>query len=303
MNNKFRGTGVALITPFTETKAIDIDALKNLVEKLISDGIDYLVILGTTSESATLSSAEKQIVKDTVIDANNSRVPIVMGYGGNNTTELLENFDKTDFSGIDAILTVVPFYNKPNQEGIYQHFAAIARKSPVPLILYNVPGRTAQNMNSETCLRLANEFKNIVAVKEASGDIEQCMEIINNRPEGFLLLSGEDLLTLPIIASGGDGVISVAAHVFPKDFSEMINSALSGNLSKARDLHYKQIIIMQQIFADGNPAGVKAAISMQGRCKNILRRKIKITFYEKTTFLNIFCVNNAFKRKFKSTRD
>jgi len=271
MNNKFRGTGVALITPFTETKAIDIDALKNLVEKLISDGIDYLVILGTTSESATLSSTEKQIVKDTVIDANNSRVPIVMGYGGNNTTELLENFDKTDFSGIDAILTVVPFYNKPNQEGIYQHFAAIARKSPVPLILYNVPGRTAQNMNSETCLRLANEFKNIVAVKEASGDIEQCMEIINNRPEGFLLLSGEDLLTLPIIASGGDGVISVAAHVFPKDFSEMINSALSGNLSKARDLHYKQIIIMQQIFADGNPAGVKAAISMQGRCKNILR--------------------------------
>ena len=271
MNNKFRGTGVALITPFTKTKAIDIDALKNLVEKLISEGIDYLVILGTTSESATLSAAEKEIVKKIVVETNNSRVPIVMGYGGNNTTELLENFDKTDFSGIDAILTVVPFYNKPNQEGIYQHFAAIARKSPVPLILYNVPGRTAQNMSSETCLRLANEFKNVVAVKEASGDIEQCMEIIKNRPEGFLLLSGEDLLTLPIIASGGDGVISVAAHVFPKDFSEMINSALSGNLSKAKDLHYKQMIIMQQIFADGNPAGVKAAISMQGRCENILR--------------------------------
>lgn len=270
-NRVFSGTGVAVITPFKKDKSIDFDALKSLIEKLITEGIDFLTVLGTTSEAATLTDKERLEVVGCVVKQNQGRVPLLVGIGGNCTADVVKAIEQFDTSQIDGILSVVPFYNKPNQEGIYQHFSAIAKASPVPVVLYNVPGRTAQSMQASTALRLAREFENIVAVKEASGDLELSMEIIKNRPEGFLLLSGDDLLTLPLIACGADGVISVAAHVFPKDFSDMVNMSLKGDFESARALHYKQKELMCLIFEDGNPAGVKSALAAQKRIKNELR--------------------------------
>ncbi len=257
-----RGTGVAIVTPFDKKGAIDFDALTKLIEHLIKGKVEYLVVLGTTGESVTLSKDEKKQVIQHVVKVNKKRLPLVLGVGGNNTAEVCEALKKDDFTGFSAILSVSPYYNKPSQEGIYQHYKAISKASPLPIILYNVPGRTSSNMAWDTTIRLAKDFKNIIAIKEASGNLEQCMKIIKHRPEGFLVISGDDNLTLPIIACGGDGVISVVANAFPKHFSDAVRSALSYKMSQAQKEHYKLIEITDQLFADGNPGGVKHALSI-----------------------------------------
>lgn len=269
--NKFKGTGVALVTPFQDNGKVDFKSLGKLVNHVIKGKVEYLVVLGTTGESVTLDKEEKAAVVKQVIEAAGKRVPVVLGLGGNNTYEILSQLEKQDFKGIDAILSVSPYYNKPSQRGIYQHYKAIAEASPVPVILYNVPGRTSSNMLADTTLQLAHDFKSIIGVKEASGNIEQCMKIIKNRPKDFLVISGDDALTLPIIACGGDGVISVVANAWPKDFSEMTRQSLEGNFQKARKLHYKLTDIIEQLFADGNPGGIKAALSLMKICPDNLR--------------------------------
>lgn len=261
---KFKGTGVAIVTPFNEDKSVDYNSLEKLVEHLIANGIDYLVVQGTTGESVTLTKEEKVETLAFIQKVNNGRLPIVLGIGGNCTATVVDAFQSTDLTGVEAILSVSPYYNKPTQEGIYQHYKAIAEISSLPIILYNVPGRTASNILPETTLRLARDFDNIVAVKEASGSLEQCMEIINNKPEGFLVISGDDALTLPMIASGGDGVISVLANAFPKGFSTMVNSALNSDMKEAKKNHYKYFEMIHYLFVEGNPAGVKAALKLLG---------------------------------------
>jgi 4-hydroxy-tetrahydrodipicolinate synthase len=259
----FTGTGVAIVTPFTSKGAIDFPALTKLVEHLIKGRVEYIVVLGTTGETATLSKDEKKQVVDHIIKTNKKRIPLVLGVGGNNTAELVEQLKKDDLSAFDAILSVSPYYNKPSQEGIYQHYKAISKASPLPIILYNVPGRTASNIAWDTTIRLANDFKNIIAIKEASGNIEQCMKIIKYRPDNFLIISGDDNLTLPLIASGADGVISVVANAYPKDFSDMVRFALFHDLKNAQKLHYKLLEITEQLFADGNPGGVKVVLAQK----------------------------------------
>jgi 4-hydroxy-tetrahydrodipicolinate synthase len=271
-NHKFKGTGVAIITPFNKDNSVDFKSLGKLVDHIIKGGIEYVVVLGTTGESVTLTKEEKQSIIAHVIETVDKRVPIVLGLGGNNTQEILNSFkNPSDFHHIDAILSVSPYYNKPNQRGIYQHYKAIAEASPVPIILYNVPGRTSSNISADTTLKLANEFKNIIAIKEASGSLEQCMKIIKDKPKDFLVISGDDMLTLPMVASGGDGVISVVANAFPKDFSEMTRQILAGNVKEAQQLHYKLTDIIEQLFADGNPAGIKAALEILNICQSNVR--------------------------------
>ena len=272
----FTGTGVAIVTPFTTKKDIDFPALTKLVEHLIKGRVEYIVVLGTTGETATLSKEEKQQVIAHIIKATKKRIPLVLGVGGNNTAELVMQLKKDDLSGFDAILSVSPYYNKPSQEGIYQHYKAIAKASPLPIILYNVPGRTASNITAETTLRLANEFKNIIAIKEASGNIEQCMKIIKYRPDNFLIISGDDNLTLPLIASGADGVISVVANAYPKDYSDMVRSALFHDFKTAQKLHYKLMEITEQLFADGNPGGVKVVLAQ----KKITQTTVRLPLVE-----------------------
>ncbi len=270
-NKKIRGTGVAIVTPFNKDKTIDFPALRNLVEYLIKGGIDFLVVLGTTGESATLTSDERNQVLDFVIEVNNGRLPIVAGFGGNNTQAVINSIKaRGDFSRINAILSVAPYYNKPNQRGLYEHFLAIAEVSPVPVILYNVPGRTKSNINAETTLRLA-EHPNIMAIKEASGDFGQIMEIVRNKPDDFTVLSGDDAITLPLISIGVEGVISVVAMAYPEEMSSMVRLALEGKYDEARKLHYKILPMTNAIFEDGNPAGIKAALSIKGLIKNELR--------------------------------
>ncbi len=271
-NNKFKGTGVAIVTPFSKDSSIDYKSLGKLVDHIIKGGVEYIVVLGTTGESVTLSKEEKQSVVTHVIENVNKRVPLVLGLGGNNTQEIISSLKKSsDFNNIDALLSVSPYYNKPNQRGIYQHYKAIAEVSPLPIILYNVPGRTASNITAETTLKLAEEFKNIIAIKEASGNLEQCMKIIKNKPKDFLVISGDDMLTLPMIASGADGVISVVANAFPRDYSEMTRQILAGNVKESQKLHYKLTDIIEQLFADGNPAGVKAVLEMMKICSSTVR--------------------------------
>ncbi len=257
-----RGTGVALVTPFTSNLTIDFNALERLVSHCIEGGVEYLVVMGTTGENAVLSAEEKQAVLKAVVEANAQRVPIVYGIGGNNTQAVINSLQNDDLTGVDAILSVSPYYNKPTQEGIYQHFKQISEHSPLPIILYNVPSRTGSNVSAETTLRIAHDFKNVIAVKEASGDLEQVMAIIKDRPEGFLVLSGEDNLTLAIIAAGGDGVISVSGQAFPAVFTEMVRQSLEGNFATARSLHYRLFTVTQLLFAEGNPGGVKAALDL-----------------------------------------
>ncbi len=269
--SKFRGTGVAIITPFKNDGSVDYKQLEKVVQHIIKGKCEYIVVLGTTGESVTLSKEEKKAVVKCVVKAAQKKVPVVLGHGGNNTQELLEGLDTLDFTGIDALLSVSPYYNKPTQEGIYQHYAAIAKKSPLPIILYNVPGRTASNITAETTLRLAHDFKNIIAVKEASGNIEQMMKIINGKPKDFLVISGDDALTMPLSACGGDGVISVVANAFPKDYSEMVRLSLKGDFAKAQKLHYKLLDIIGLLFVDGNPAGVKYAMNQLGVCNDTVR--------------------------------
>ena len=268
---KLRGTGVALVTPFYKDGSIDFKSLKKLVDRCIDQRVDYLVVLGTTGESVTLNKDEKRAVADYVVEVADGRVSVVLGLGGNNTGEVVSCFDQFDFGGIDAILSVSPYYNKPSQRGIIQHYKTIASNSPVPVILYSVPGRTASAIEASTTLELAHEVKNIIGIKEASGNMERIMQVLKHRPKDFLVISGDDLLTLPILACGGDGVISVIANAFPRDFSEMVRLALAGQYDKARRLHYKLLEVTQAIYVDGNPAGVKGLLSVMGITQEHLR--------------------------------
>jgi 4-hydroxy-tetrahydrodipicolinate synthase len=271
MKTELRGTGVAMVTPFNEDRSIDFKGLSNLIEYLIDGGVEFLVSMGTTGESAVLSNDEKDEVVAFSKEKINGQVPFVVGIGGNNTAAIVEQVKTTDFTGIDAILSVSPAYNKPTQEGIYQHFKAISEVCPVDIILYNVPGRTSSNMEASTTLLLANDFENIVAVKEASGDMEQIMKILRDRPNGFKVLSGDDALTLPMVLMGADGVISVQAMAQPYEFSEMVRQGLTGDLDKSRALHYPQLEVIDNLFAEGNPAGVKACLKIKGVCEEYVR--------------------------------
>jgi 4-hydroxy-tetrahydrodipicolinate synthase len=266
----FIGTGVAIITPFKPNGEIDFKALTKVVNHQVKGGVEYLVVLGTTGESATLTKDEKHAVIAHIREANAKRVPLVLGVGGNDTREVVLSLGDYDTKGYSAILSVSPYYNKPSQRGIIEHYKAVADASPLPVILYNVPGRTASNLLAETTLRLAEE-KNIIGIKEASGNMEQVMKVIKHRPKNFLVISGDDNLTLPILACGGDGVISVVANAFPKDFSEMTRQAIKHNMNEARRLHYKLTDITEQLFADGNPGGVKAVMEMMKLCGETVR--------------------------------
>ena len=267
----FVGTGVALITPFKEDLSVDIQALNKLVKNQIENGIDYLVVLGTTAESATLSQEEKELVKAEVKKANEGRLPLVLGIGGNNTAGVVEEIKNTDLEGFDAILSVSPYYNKPTQEGIFRHFKAVSEASPLPIILYNVPGRTSSNMLPETIDRIARETSNVIGVKEAAGDIVQAMKLISLVPEDFLVISGDDMITLPMTLAGGKGVISVIAQGFPKEFSDMVRAGLDSKVKEAYKLHYKIAPSIDLIFAEGNPAGIKALLAKKGMISNVLR--------------------------------
>jgi 4-hydroxy-tetrahydrodipicolinate synthase len=272
----FTGTGVAIVTPFNKKGNVDFPALTKLVEYIIKGRVEYIVVLGTTGETATLNKDEKNQIINHILKVNNKRIPLVLGVGGNNTAEVIEQLKKEDLTGFSAILSVSPYYNKPSQEGIYQHYKAISKASPLPIILYNVPGRTASNIAWDTTIRLAKQFKNIIAIKEASGNIEQCMKIIKYRPDNFLIISGDDNLTLPLIASGADGVISVVANAYPKDYSDMVRSALFHDFKAAQKLHYKLMEITEQLFADGNPGGVKYVLAK----KKITQTTVRLPLVE-----------------------
>lgn len=269
--DKIKGTGVALVTPFNEDKSLDYKGLENLLNHVIDGGIDYLVLMGTTGESVTLSKGEKEAVVDFCKKINNSRIPVVLGIGGNNTMQVVEDIKSANLDGIDAILSVSPTYNKPSQEGIYQHYKMISGNCPLPIIVYNVPGRTASNISAETTVRLANDFENIVAVKEASGDMDQIMKIIKNKPSDFVVLSGDDGLTLPMIHMGAEGVISVIGQSHPKEYSDMVSFGLSGNQEIANQLHNKLYDFYVPLYAEGNPVGIKACLELLGICKSQVR--------------------------------
>jgi 4-hydroxy-tetrahydrodipicolinate synthase len=268
---QFKGTGVAIVTPFREDKSIDFNALEKVVNHLIGNKVEYLVVLGTTGENVTLGKEEKRAIIDHVISINAKRVPLMVGFGGNYTAEVVKSIQENSFTGISGILSVGPYYNKPIQAGFYEHFREISAASPVPVTIYNVPGRTGSNMSAETMLRLAHDFKNIVAVKEASGNLEQIMQVLRDKPAGFHVISGDDLLTVPIIAMGGSGVISVSANAFPYEVSEMVRLALAGQYNEANKLHYKMMDITRALFTEGSPAGVKAVLHSMNICGNNLR--------------------------------
>ena len=276
--------GVALITPFREDESIDYDALTKIVEHQIKNGTDYLVVCGTTAETPTLTEEEKESIKKFVAATAAGRIPLVYGIGGNNTKEVVGKVTTTDLTGYDAILSVTPYYNKPSQEGLYQHYAAIAKSSPLPVILYNVPGRTGVNMTAETTLRIANEFKNVCAVKEASGNFSQIDDIIKNKPADFLVISGDDGITFPLITLGAVGVISVIGNAFPREFSRMVRLSLEGDYSSARQIHHKFTELISLLFVEGNPAGVKSMLAIMGLIENKLRLPLvpnTIKTYEK----------------------
>lgn len=276
--------GVALVTPFKQDKSIDFDALARLLEYQIKSGVDYLVVLGTTAETATLTPDEKHRVRDFVVERVAGRVPLVIGIGGNNTMALVEELRTTDLSPFSAVLSVVPYYNKPSQEGIYQHYREIAKASPIPVILYNVPGRTGVNMTAETTLLLAAEFDNIIGVKEASGNISQMDDIIKNKRDDFMVISGDDGITFPLITLGAVGVISVIGNAFPREFSRMVRLALQGDFARALTIHHRFTELFSLLFVDGNPAGVKCLLHAMGFIENELRLPLvptRITTYEK----------------------
>ena len=269
--NKLRGTGVAIVTPFTKNNKIDFKGLESIVSHLIRNKVNYIVGLGTTGESVNLSKKEKHDVMQCIVASAGAKIPVVLGNGGNSTSAVMDAFDHFDLKGISAILSVSPYYNKPNQEGIFQHFKAIAQFSPLPILLYNVPGRTGSNITAETTIRLALETSMIIGIKEASGNLQQVIEILAERPANFLVLSGDDALTLPILACGGDGVISVIGNAFPKAFSNLVRAALKGDLDQARQIHYQLLPFIDAIFADGNPAGIKELMHIQGLCEPHVR--------------------------------
>lgn len=267
----FNGTGVALVTPFNEDKSIDFDSLKKLIEFNISNGVNYLVALGTTAEAATLNLEEKNQVVEFIKKVNNKRLPLVVGIGGNDTKGVIDSFKDYNLENVDAILSVTPFYNKPTQDGLYEHFKQIALHSPLPVIMYNVPGRTGVNMNAKTTLRLANDFEKLAGIKEASADMEQATEILKGRPEGFKVFSGDDATTIAMIALGGDGVISVIGQGMPKEFTDLVNFCLNGDFKSAQKLQYRLIELIQLIFAEGNPGGIKALLNSRGILKEEMR--------------------------------
>jgi len=266
MDNRFKGLGVALVTPFRANGAIDHAGLAQVIEHQIAGGIDFLVVMGTTGESATLDAKEKKQLLAQVIEVVHNRVPIVLGIGGNNTAATVEQFQAFDLDGVDAILSVSPYYNKPTQEGIYQHYKALAQVSLRPIILYNVPGRTMSNITAETTLRLARDFKNIIGIKEASGNLDQIGLILKHRPKDFLVLSGDDALTLPIMAMGGDGVISVVGNGLPEEFGNLVHAAMKGDYDTARNEHLKLIELITLLFVEGNPGGIKEVLKTLGLC-------------------------------------
>jgi len=286
------GTGVALVTPFKKDFSVDIEALQRVVNFSIDGGVEYLVVMGTTAENATLTAEEKELVIKTVIDVNKGRLPLVLGVGGNNTMQIVEELKTRDFSAFEAILSVSPYYNKPTQEGIYQHFKAIAEASPIPVILYNVPGRTASNILPSTVVRLANDFKNVVAIKEAAGDMAQAMQIIKNAPKDFLVISGDDMLALPIVLAGGAGVISVIGQGFPKEFSEMIRLGLNKKATDAYKTHYFLSDSIDMIFEQGNPAGIKQIFQALGIAENTVRLPLVSVDESLATRLNDFVKNS-----------
>ncbi len=288
MHPNIHGTGVALVTPFKDDLCIDFKALTSLVEHCLSGGVNFLVVMGTTGESATLTFSEKQAVLTHVMDINQGRVPVVLGIGGNNTQHVIDQCLAFNLEGIEAILSVSPFYNKPTQEGIYQHYKAISENSPIPIILYNVPGRTATNMSADTILSLATDFNNIIGVKEASGDLHQIMEIIDRKPSGFVVLSGDDDLTVPIILMGGQGVISVLGQALTKEYSSMVKFALMNDLVNSTQLHYDLRHFISPLFKEGNPAGIKKLLNILSICQDNVRlplvkasKDIELEFKEK----------------------
>jgi 4-hydroxy-tetrahydrodipicolinate synthase len=268
---QFKGLGVAMVCPFTSSSEVDYPALRKLTRHLVDGGCNYLVVHGTTGEAVTLTADEKVKVLQTILDENKGALPVVLGLGGNNTLAVLELIKAQNFEGISAILSVSPYYNKPTQEGIYQHYKLISEASPVPIILYNVPGRTASNMSPETTLRLANDFDNIIAVKEASGNLSQVMEIIADKPTDFLVISGDDELTLPMVAAGVSGAISVVGNAYPTLFSGMIKDTMASKLCSANEAHYKLLKTMRFIFEEGNPAGIKSVLKTLGICGDEVR--------------------------------
>lgn len=288
MKTNFTGTGVALVTPFRKQGTIDFSTLEKIIESLIDANIDYIVALGTTSEAATMNEKERSAVIDYILEVVNGRLPVVLGMGGNNTLDIIDKIKNTNFAGIDGILSVSPYYNKPQQRGIYLHYKSISEVSPVPIIMYNVPGRTACNVTAETTLQIAIDCPNIVATKEASGNMAQVMEIIRNKPAGFSVISGDDALTMPMMAVGATGVISVVANAFPKEMSQMVNYCLKSDFKNALPLHYKLLPIINALFEEGNPAGVKAALEINAMLSNNLRlplTKVSKTLYNKLSTL------------------
>ena len=290
MNKKpiFTGTGVALITPFRKQETIDFSKLESMIDHVIQNGVNFIVALGTTSEAATMTEKERSALQDYIVEFVNGRVPIMLGMGGNNTLAVTDTIQHTNFDGISGILSVTPFYNKPQQRGLVQHFKNISEMSPVPVMLYNVPGRTSCNLTAESTLQLAEECPNIIGVKEASGNMNQIMEILRNKPATFQLFSGDDALTLPMIALGASGVISVMANALPKEMSQMVSSALKGDMKKALPLHYQLLPLMHALFEEGNPSGVKALLEIEGLIGNTLRlplTKVSKPLYNKLTTL------------------
>jgi 4-hydroxy-tetrahydrodipicolinate synthase len=269
--NQFKGLGVAMVTPFKKDGGVDVASLKRLTDHLIDNGVDYLVVMGTTGETPVLDKEERKLVLDTVLDTNAGRKPIVLGMGGNNTLDLCKQLDRMEVNGISGILSVTPYYNKPTQNGLFEHYRAISEHSKLPIILYNVPGRTGCNMLPDTVLRIAFDCRNVVGVKEASGNMEQIMTIVRDRPKHFMVISGDDAITLPLIAAGTDGVISVVGNALPKEFSDLVHHAMKGEWMEARTLHYKMLELIQLLFAEGNPAGVKEVLSHLDICENYLR--------------------------------
>jgi 4-hydroxy-tetrahydrodipicolinate synthase len=268
---KFKGTGIAIVTPFKNDSSIDFTALGRVINHIIAGGVNYIVVLGTTGESVTLTKDEKQAIIAYVKEAVDGRVPLVAGIGGNNTQEVINVIRHTDLTGIDGVLSVAPYYNKPTQRGLVQHFKAIATCSPLPVIIYNVPGRTGCNLTADTCIELAHECENIAGVKEASGDLSQIMKIIKGKPENFSVISGDDMLTIPIISAGGIGVISVLGNAFPAACAELVNHALRNNFKAAREIQYKYLEMIELLFVEGNPCGIKAIMSVMNLGQNILR--------------------------------
>ena len=271
MKSPFIGTGVALVTPFRKQETIDFSKLEALINHIIASGADYIVALGTTSEAATMTETERHALQDFIVECVAGRCPIMLGLGGNNTLAVTDAIANTNFDGISAILSVAPYYNKPNQRGLAQHFKQVSETSPVPVVIYNVPGRTGVNITADTTLQLANECPNIIGIKEASGNIAQAMQILRNKPERFLLISGDDALTYPLVALGAAGVISVIANALPKEMSTMVRHALKGDQKKALPLHYRMLPLMNAIFEEGNPTGIKALLEIEGHISNVLR--------------------------------